>query len=625
MQPNQPGSTLYRKIRYVLSRIHWGSRRILRDTSRKIVIFYRRFRRGVGRFHWSTRRKLRDFLRYSRRWAFLRTCQDWIRQKKNQRDQKLYGKLFNIYARKGVGATLGEIYRGLSSPHAQSHVLVALTRHAMKVNVLDAAVFARTVAEVDKRLARQQWSALAAWDAGDINFSFGLLKTIEATDEGSIPVLEKVRQIKGSWHLFNELPKIPLEKPHSVYTPQSKKVLYVASSSLPYHYTGYTSRTHHLLRAIQAKGWSVHCITRPGYPTDRPDTKGLTEELIHEIDGLIYERVPGNNRREVRYDHYLAEAADKIEQIALRLKPSIIQAASNYEAGLPALIAARRLGIPFVYEVRGLWEYTAASKKPGWEHTERFELDKRLEGHVASHANHVFTLTTAMAEELVSRGASNDKISLVANAIDPSQFTTIDQDEQLKQELGINSDDFVVGYVGSIVAYEGLDDLVTAINLVKKKFSRIKLIIVGDGDVRAELEQMSINAGLTRHITFTGRVTPNEAKKYFSLFDVTALPRKPFQVCNLVSPLKPLEAMITKVPMVVSDVPALAEMVEHEKTALIHKSGNPQSLADALLKLALQPQLREDLANEAYKRVIVDRTWSNVTGSIVIKYEELTS
>ncbi|MFP3361273.1 glycosyltransferase, partial [Planococcus sp. SIMBA_143] len=70
-------------------------------------------------------------------------------------------------------------------------------------------------------------------------------------------------------------------------------------------------------------------------------------------------------------------------------KPEFILAASNYLSALPALIAARRLGVPFVYEMRGFWEVSAASVRPGWEQSDQYRLDRRYEDLVAREADRV--------------------------------------------------------------------------------------------------------------------------------------------------------------------------------------------------------------------------------------------
>ncbi|MBW4933788.1 glycosyltransferase family 4 protein [Marinobacter sp. F4206] len=538
--------------------------------------------------------------------------------------ERIRGKVLEIYNEQGLDAALQDISGSQTKKRDREKCLVALTRYAMTVNVLDAERTARALCLESERPNMRQWAALATWDSGNIRVPYELIDALGDPELSTSAVAEKIHQIRGSGKLLQKLPEIPDARPSPAYQPNSRTMLYVASSSRPYHVTGYTSRTHHILGALKASGWTTHCVTRQGYPYDRPDAREGGGELTREIDGIIYERLPGFHRRQVDYDEYLIRSACAIENAAKQLKPEIIQAASNYEAALPALIASRRLGIPFVYEVRGLWEYTAASKKPGWERTERFELDRRLEELVASHADHVFTLTSAMAEELTKRGTDCDRISLAPNGIEPDAFRPLERDQRMAADLELADDSFVVGYVGSIVAYEGLDDLIKAVELLVSDFPNLRLVVVGDGDVREDLEHRVQENNLGKFVTFTGKVPPSEVTKYFSLFNVIALPRKPYQVCRLVSPLKPLEAMAMNVPMVVSDVEALREMVTDKVSALVHKAGDPESLADAIRLLLSDTGLAAKLAQNARSEMLPKRTWNNIAQEMIRVLERIS-
>lgn len=577
-------------------------------------------RHQVGRLHCTVQTSLRDFARYLWHNVVPENLQHEFRQWRLARKHRIYARFVEVYLSDGAPTAVQAVREELSAQRDRSGALVVLTRKAMDVNVRDAALFIDAVAESDLRPDFMLWCVLAYWDSGLINQPYALLDQVKGLSGQPEPVLEKVRQLMGAWRLFHALPTIPVAREQAAYLPETGKLLYVASSSRPYHITGYTSRTHHLLEALKAQRYDVHCVTRPGYPFDRPDSRNVTDSEVHKIEGVLYERLPGKHRREVDYDLYLSQASETIEQAARRIKPAIIQAASNYEAGLPALIAARKLGIPFVYEVRGLWEYTAASKKPGWESTERFALDERMEGLVAAEADHVFTLTNAMAKELVRRGAAASRISLAPNAIEPESFKRPSKNTTLLSQLKLGSPSFVVGYVGSVVGYEGLDDLLEAFAIMLDEIPDAALVIVGDGDARYRLESRAGELGIKNRVVFTGKVPPAGVKDYFSIIDAIAIPRKPFQVCKLVSPLKPLEAMAMKIPMVVSDVPALAEMVEHERTALVHESGNPDSLAENLLRLAKDSGFGEALADAAYLHVTKERTWSTVTEDMALHY-----
>lgn len=521
-----------------------------------------------------------------------------------------YRAVVNAYDTQGIEAARSRI-TALKDPILQAKAYQVLARRELARNVLSAAALARDSLHLDGSQENRRRNCMVLWDAGSILEASVLL---EALPEAalSLPEQEKALQIRGAQRLYTSLPEIPEVAASGDYVADPQCILYVASSSRPYHTTGYTTRTHHLLESLKAQGWAVHCVTRPGYPADRPDSRNHDAAALTIIDGVPYERLPGHHRREVPYDQYLLESADVLEQTARRLRPAVIHAASNYEAALPALIAARRLGLPFCYEVRGLWEYTAASKKTGWEQTERFALDRMLETHAASHADKVFTLTRALAAELVHRGVSEERIELLPNAVNLEFFKPLEPDRTLAQQLGFGPDTFVCGYVGSVVKYEGLDDLIAAMPALLHRVPDSRLLIVGDGDELANLREQAERLGVSTRVTFTGRVAHAEVTRYFSLFSTIALPRKPYTVCKLVSPLKPFEAMAMRVPLVVSDVDALGEIFERGETALLHKAGDADSLADAMVRLAESPALRQRLADNAFAQVSEHSQWNQV-------------
>lgn len=575
-----------------------------------------RSRHEISWIHDAPRRVFHDAIRHVISNRLPPSIRSRLIQLREAKRNARYARYFELYRNSGLDAVLAEIQGSVKKEKECNKALVAMARHAMGVNVVDSERAVRALIAGTDSDEVLRWSTFAAWDSGSIRLAAGLLERFPELERETKDAAYKVRQIRGCHKLLETPPAIPTVKSAPAYPINSSSILYVASSSRPYHVTGYTSRTHHILRAIKAAGWNVHCVTRPGYPFDRPDAREVKEQVIHEIDGVTYERLPGVHRREVDYDEYLWRAAEVIEEAAIRLRPAVIQAASNYEAAFPALVAARRLGVPFVYEVRGLWEYTAASKKPGWEYTERFALDRQLEALVASNANHVFTLTTALADELVLRGVKRDLVSLAPNGIEPEAFRPIDRDSAAADELGLVDGAFVVGYVGSVVAYEGLDDLLGALRLLAPRYPNLRVMVVGDGDTRMALEQQSREYGIADRVIFTGKVPPDTVSRYFSLFDAIALPRKPYQVCRLVSPLKPLEAMAMNVPMIVSDVEALAEMVVDGVSALVHKSGDPESLASAIEALIIKPELGPELASAACAQMLPARTWSNIAAEL---------
>jgi len=527
------------------------------------------------------------------------------------------------YSEYGLDGALAQVDRSGATARDRARAYMVLARAELIRDVVQASRLAHKALQADASPDVQRRAAFILFDAGAVRDPAQILgRRRPGFTRRSVEAAKK-RQIEGTARLLTDLPSIPSRRSTPVIEPYPGRVLYVASSSLPHHATGYTQRTHALLKSLRNRGVEIHCVTRPGYPKDRPDRKDVPGSYIHDVDRIPYELLPGVHRREVPPDEYITRSADAIERKARELRPAVIHAASNHEAGLPALIAARRLGLPFIYEVRGLWEYTAASKRPNWEQTERFEFEMRLESLIVQQADAVLTLTGALADELIRRGAEPGKIALAPNAIHPEEFELLSRNDSLAESLGLKPSDFVVGYVGAIVKYEGLEDLLTALSLLRTDFPSIRALLVGGGDDLDRLKAMATEIGVDDVCIFTGRVTPSQAKEHLALLDTVVLPRKPYPVCQLVSPLKPMEAMAAGIPLVVSDVGALKEMVRENETACVHKSGDPQSLANQIRRLVEDPAFRRSLAEEGRNQAVARHTWARVSDEVLASYDRV--
>ncbi len=414
-------------------------------------------------------------------------------------------------------------------------------------------------------------------------------------------------------------------------------IFYNASQSLPHTSSGYATRTHGLMKGLTKHGKKMHVYLRHGYPLDRNDFSGTYENPVEMIDGIEYNFNPSNNsdgKPEINYveifnfskfEEYHDICITTLEKQISALKPSIIHAASNFVVGMAAVNIAKSMGIPSIYEVRGFWHITQASKRMGYDDSDHFTLSESLELEVASRADHVFTITQGIADILIDYGVAKEKISILPNAVDTDKFEPMERDKELEDSLELY-EKVVLGYIGSFVEYEGLDILLQAVAKIRNEVGEyFRVILVGDGLVFDELVEMSRFLGINDIVTFTGRVPHDDVQRYYSLIDITAFPRKGKRVCELVSPLKPFEAMAMKKAVIASDVQALAEIIEDGKTGLLHKKDDVDSLAECIKKLVLDDKLRNELASEGRKWVEEHRTWDAVTKFVAEKYNELQS
>lgn len=389
--------------------------------------------------------------------------------------------------------------------------------------------------------------------------------------------------------------------------------LYAVRESLPGTLTGYTVRTQGLLEGMVAGGLSVVACTQPGFGAEPGDASvgPVRYRRIPKTNGHL---APGAAARTLAYSEALGDVIDETD-------PAVVHAASNWRVGWAAAVAARRRGLPFVYEVRGLWELTRAARDPRWVDSEGFAREVILESEVCAAADAVLAISEAIVPELVRRGTDRDRIVVVPNGVDVADFTPQPRDSVLEEQLGLRGHR-VIGFAGSLRAFEGLADLFEAVADLRTGRS-FRIVIVGDGEDADSLREAARRRSLDDLVLFVGKVPHTEVARYLSLFDIAPFPRRPAIVSELVSPLKPLEAMATGAAVVVSDVAALAELVEDGVTGRHFTKGDVGSLASTLAELIDDVAMADALGAAARARVVADRTWESIGGRVRSVYQDL--
>lgn len=434
--------------------------------------------------------------------------------------------------------------------------------------------------------------------------------------------IQKLRKSYGCYGFLKLFDSLSAHRSENNVDKNNKRICYLLHNSLPYSSGGYATRADGVAQGLKNSGYEVIVITRPGFPIDiKPELKSVRLDLEETISGISYRRILSPDRKSTAGVDYIEKASIELEKEFLELKPGVVIAASNHITAIPALIAARKLGIPFFYEVRGFWEVTRLSREPEYKKTSNYHLMVLYEALTARHADHVFTLTEPMCEELVERGVEENKITLLPNSCDPSRFTPRSRDEGLAKSLGIPNKVPVIGYIGSFVVYEGLELLAAACGMLKRKGIEFRLLIVGNentsgndrGPITKEIQDTAEEMGFSDWLIMPGRVPHEEVESYYSLIDIAPFPRKPWPVCEMVSPMKPLEALAMEKAVVVSSVRALVEMVKEDETGLVFNKGSVESLAEQLARLIDDPELRLRLGKSGREWVESERTWNSTT------------
>jgi glycosyltransferase involved in cell wall biosynthesis len=388
------------------------------------------------------------------------------------------------------------------------------------------------------------------------------------------------------------------------------RILHLVSDALPASSAGYTIRTHQIVLAQQAAGLDPHVVTRCGYPVTQGRIDG---RRLVMLDGIPYHRLlpwrmPG------RADKAADLGLDLAARLTGQVQPAALHAASNYANAQIALALGKRYGLPVVYEVRGFWEDTWLSRHPNDQDLGRSELYRRnrdLETRCMLAADLVVTLGEGMRDEIVARGVPAEKVLIVPNAVSDEFLQPLPDATALRAELGIKPKEHVVGVVSSLVAHEGIGTLLEAARLLKDRGLPVRVVIVGDGPERAALQRQAARLGLGEAAIFTGRVPAAKVREFHALLDIFVVPRTPDRVCQLVTPLKPVEAMASGLCVVTSDVRALAEIIRPDVTGALTIPQDPAALADSLELLVCSPDVRRKLGDNAREWVARDRTWTH--------------
>lgn len=381
------------------------------------------------------------------------------------------------------------------------------------------------------------------------------------------------------------------------------RILHVLDHSLPLH-SGYTFRTRAIMKAQAAAGWDVAGLTGV-----RQYQHGLTIDTESEtVEGLTFHRTmaQASGPSPLREWREVAALSDAIVELHKRWPFDLIHAHSPALNGLAAVRASRRLGVPLVYEIRAFWEDAAVGNGNGTEGSARYRLTRALENYVVGQADAVAVICDGLRRDLIGRGVPASKIVVSPNGVDLDLFgSPPPADAALAAELGLTGKQ-VIGYIGSFYDYEGLDDLIAATSLMR---SDAHLLLVGGGPMEVELRAQSKASPAAHRIHFVGRVPHDEVERYYSLVDILAYPRKRMRLTDLVTPLKPLEAMAQGRLVAASDVGGHKELIRDGETGTLFAADDPGAIAQMLDKLLTNSADWDAMRARARKFVEAERNW----------------
>lgn len=390
------------------------------------------------------------------------------------------------------------------------------------------------------------------------------------------------------------------------------RVLHILDHGLPLH-SGYTFRTRAILTAQMARGWSVAAVTGA--------RQGACEATIETVDGIDFHRtVPPRSLPAPLGELVEIRAfAARIDDVVAGFRPDILHAHSPVLDALAALKVARKRHLPLVYEIRAFWEDAAVGNGTGTEGSPRYRATRALESWAVRRADGVAVICDGLRRDLIARGIDAHKIMVSPNGVDLTLFGDPPApDTPLAAELDLGGKD-VVGYLGSFYDYEGLDTLIAAMPTLVAARPNVRLLLIGGGPMEATLRQQAVSSPAAHAIRFIGRVPHHEVERYYGLVDLLVYPRKAMRLTDLVTPLKPLEAMAQRRLVAASDVGGHRELIRDGDTGILFPPDDPAALATRVAALLADRSGWDAMRDRARAFVEAERNWA----SNVARYKPL--
>jgi glycogen synthase len=416
--------------------------------------------------------------------------------------------------------------------------------------------------------------------------------------------------------LDKKLPKIATL---GIIAKAAMRILHILDHSLPLH-SGYAFRTMSILKQQRELGWHTIQLTGP--------KQGKVRLPDHPIQGWHFFRTApcaGAWARLPLLQHagVVTAMAKRLRQIVKLTRPDILHAHSPALNAMAALLVGHQCKVPVVYEIRAFWEDAAADHGTAVQNGPRYRLSRMLETFAARSADAVTTICEGLRTEITARGVPGQHVTVIPNGVSTYHFKcNPERDDALARELGLDTGP-VIGFAGSFYAYEGLDLLLDAMPALLSAQPTLRLLLVGGGPREAALRAQVQRMELSGHVIFTGIVAHEHISRHYALIDIVVYPRLPMRLTELVTPLKPLEAMAQGRLVVASDVGGHRELIDDGNTGILFRAGDAHELAQTILRVLAAPESWQGLRERARHFVEAERTWAASVARYAPVYTQL--
>ena len=345
-----------------------------------------------------------------------------------------------------------------------------------------------------------------------------------------------------------------------------------------------------------------------------PNAKGQVDTWQRRMGRLKkYVRGPGYEFLELGYN---LAAARTIYREVKSFRPHFIY--DRYITYNYAVVGmGKLLGIPVFLEVNAPLSFERSTETDEKLYFRR--LASSLEVRTCRHAFKTIVVSTPLKAYLMEKGVPGEGIQVFANGVNREKFFPVAARPELQKAYGIGPENVVIGFTGILRPWHGIDLLVSAFSDLHAQYPDTLLLLVGDGDIRREIEDLARKNGCQDAVKITGRIPHTQVNDHIGLFDLAVSPRTTFYA----SPMKIPEYMALGKPVVAPDTPNIHDLLENDRTGVLFTPESRTDLLRALTSLVADSDKRVAMGQAGQREVNARLNWESIAGQVVSIYEDV--
>lgn len=315
----------------------------------------------------------------------------------------------------------------------------------------------------------------------------------------------------------------------------------------------------------------------------------------------------------IAYNENIKKALDEVfekERISFVYQRSALNAFAGIEY-------AMKKKIPFILEYNGseIW----IAKNWGNRDLKGLNISEKIERLTFEKADLITCVSRPLKQQLVEMGIDERKVIVTPNGVNTEMYRPDIEGSELRKKYGIAEDKVVIGFIGTFGAWHGAEILAKAFVKLNEECPNVHLMMIGDGMKMAEVKEVISRNHLENVSTLTGIVPQKEGPKHLAICDILVSPtiKNPDGTPFFGSPTKLFEYMAMGKGIVASDLDQMSEILENERTALLVEPNNVEDVAEAIMRLVNNQDLREKLGRNAREEVCSKYTWKMHTERII--------